>query len=519
MTATHAPGLPIVEDGLLVSTNPATGEEVARVPIAGPEDVAAAVDRARTAAAWWTGLGFAGRRTRLLQFRSVLASRMPEIADLLRRECGKPMIEGVTETAGVIPHVAWAARNARRVLGPRRVRASTVALEYSARMEYQPLGVIGAIGPWNYPAGAISALAAYVLAAGNAMVYKPSEYTPGVSQWLADRFAEVVPEHPVLQVVHGLGDTGAALCRAGVDKIAFIGSTATAKKVMATCAETLTPILAEGGGKDAMIVAADADLDAAADAALGGGLCNAGQTCTGIERVYVASTVADEFIDRLVTGARKLKVGVDNHASLGPIIMPAQVDTIRRHIADGLARGGTAPLGGVDAVQPPYVQPTILVDVPEDSTAVREETFGPVLVVNRVRDADEGITRANALPVRTRRIRVRQAPRAGTGPPHAIWHDRGELGAVLCRHAEPALRRRRRLRVRAHERRRWAARVRPVKGNHSAPGAVAAADLDVRARPGRDRAACRGRRPAATRPLSAAAAAKRGRASPPLSTE
>jgi succinate-semialdehyde dehydrogenase/glutarate-semialdehyde dehydrogenase len=398
MTATHTPGLPTVEDGLLVSTNPATGEEVARVPIAGPEDVAAAVDRARTAAAWWTGLGFAGRRTRLLQFRSVLASRMPEIADLLRRECGKPMIEGVTETAGVIPHVAWAARNARRVLGPRRVRASTVALEYSARMEYQPLGVIGAIGPWNYPAGAISALAAYVLAAGNAMVYKPSEYTPGVSQWLADRFAEVVPEHPVLQVVHGLGDTGAALCRAGVDKIAFIGSTATAKKVMATCAETLTPILAEGGGKDAMIVAADADLDAAADAALWGGLCNAGQTCTGIERVYVASTVADEFIDRLVTGARKLKVGVDNHASLGPIIMPAQVDTIRRHIADGLAHGGTAPLGGVDAVQPPYVQPTILVDVPEDSTAVREETFGPVLVVNRVRDADEGITRANALP-------------------------------------------------------------------------------------------------------------------------
>jgi succinate-semialdehyde dehydrogenase / glutarate-semialdehyde dehydrogenase len=398
MTATHTPGLPTVEDGLLVSTNPATGEEVARVPIAGPEDVAAAVDRARTAAAWWAGLGFAGRRTRLLQFRSVLANRMPEIADLLGRECGKPVIDGVTETAAVIPHVAWAARNARRVLGPRRVRASTVALEYSARLEYQPLGVIGAIGPWNYPAGAISVLAAYALAAGNAMVYKPSEHTPGVSQWLADRFAEVVPEHPVLQVVHGLGDTGAALCRSGVDKIALIGSTATGKKVMATCAETLTPLLAECGGKDAMIVDADADLDAAADAALWGGYCNAGQTCTGIERVYVASAVADQFIDRLVTGARNLKVGIDDDATLGPIIMPAQLDTIRRHIADGVADGGTAPLGGADAVKPPYVQPTILVDVPEDSTAVREETFGPVLVVNRVRDADEGIARANALP-------------------------------------------------------------------------------------------------------------------------
>jgi succinate-semialdehyde dehydrogenase / glutarate-semialdehyde dehydrogenase len=400
MTATHTntPGLPIVQDGLLISTNPATGKEVARVAIAGPDDVAAAVERARAAAAWWAGLGFAGRRTRLLRFRSILADQMPEVAELLHRECGKPMVDGVMETTAVLSHITWAARNARRVLGRRRARGSTIAQEFFARMEYQPLGVVGAIGPWNYPAGAICVLAVYALAAGNAMVYKPSEYTPGVSQWLADRFAEVVPEHPVLQVVHGLGDTGVALCRSGVDKIAFIGSTATAKKVMATCAETLTPVLAECGGKDAMIVAADADLDAAANAALWGGLCNAGQTCTGIERIYVASAVANAFIDRLVTGAQKLKVGVDDDATLGPIIMPAQVDTIRRHITDGLADGGRAALGGADAVQPPYVQPTILVDVPEDSTAVREETFGPVLVVNRVRDADEGIALANALP-------------------------------------------------------------------------------------------------------------------------
>jgi succinate-semialdehyde dehydrogenase/glutarate-semialdehyde dehydrogenase len=398
MTAAHARGLPVVEDGLLVSTNPATGEEAARVPIARADDVVAAVERARAAAAWWAGLGVAGRRTRLLQFRSVLANRMPEIADLLRRECGKPVVDGVVETAAFLPHVAWAARNARRVLGLRRVRGSMLVLEFSARVEYQPLGVIGAIGPWNYPVAATCSLAAYALAAGNAMVYKPSEYTPGVSQWLVDRFAEVVPEHPVLQVVHGLGDTGAALCRSGVDKIAFIGSTATAKKVMAACAETLTPLLAECGGKDAMVVDADADLDAAADAALFGACSNAGQTCIGIERVYVASVVADQFIQRLVAGAQKLKVGVDDDATIGPITMPGQLDTIRRHITDGLADGGTAALGGADAVQPPYVQPTILVDVPEGSAAVREETFGPVLVVNRVRDADEGLALANALP-------------------------------------------------------------------------------------------------------------------------
>jgi succinate-semialdehyde dehydrogenase/glutarate-semialdehyde dehydrogenase len=272
-----------------------------------------------------------------------------------------------------------------------------LVLEFSARVEYQPLGVIGAIGPWNYPVAAICSLAAYVLAAGNAMVYRPSEYTPGVSQWLVDRFAEVVPEQPVLQVVHGLGDTGAALCRSGVDKIAFIGSTATAEKVMAACAETLTPLVAECGGKDAVIVDADADLDAAADAALFGACSNPGQTGIGIERVYVASAVADQFIQRLVAGAQKLKVGVDDDAAIGPITMPAQLDTIRRHITDGLADGGTAALGGAEAVQPPYVQPTILVEVPEGSAAVREETFGPVLVVNRVRDAEEGIARANAL--------------------------------------------------------------------------------------------------------------------------
>jgi len=397
MTATRIPGLPAVEDGMLVSTNPATGEEVARLGVAGAAEVAAAVERARAAAAWWHGLGFAGRRTRLLRFRSVLARRLPELAELLRREGGKPLVDGVVETAAAIDHIAWAARNARRVLRLRRVRASTLLPEYSAKVEYQPFGVIGVIGPWNYPVYTPMGSLAYALAAGNAVVFKPSEYTPAIGQWLVDRFAEVVPEHPVLQAVHGLGETGAALCRAGVDKIAFTGSTATAKKVMAACAETLTPLVAEAGGKDAMIVDADADLDAAADAALWGGVSNAGQTCIGIERIYVASAVADPFIERLVARARRLKVGFDDDSTVGPITMPAQVDAIRRHIDDGLARGGTAALGGADAVHPPYVHPTILVDVPEDSAAVREETFGPVLVVNRVRDADEGVARANAV--------------------------------------------------------------------------------------------------------------------------
>ncbi|WP_327029430.1 aldehyde dehydrogenase family protein [Micromonospora sp. NBC_01740] len=396
MTAVRVPGTPIIEDGRLVSTSPATGAEAGRLPVATAEDVGRAVERARAAGEWWAGLGFGGRRERLLRWRSLLARRIEEIAELVHVEGGKPIADAVVELVSAVEHVDWAARNAGRVLGPRRVRSRLVLAEFSAHLEYQPYGVVGVIGPWNYPVFTPIGSAAYALAAGNAVVLKPSEYTPVVGQWLVDTFAEVVPEQPVFTAVHGLGDVGAALCRSGVDKVAFTGSSATARKVMAACAESLTPVLLEAGGKDAMIVDADADLDAAAEACVWGALTNAGQTCIGIERVYAVEPVFDAFVGKVVERAGRLTVGADD-ADIGPITMPSQVDVIRRHIDDALARGGRAVLGGADAVQPPYVRPTVLVDVPEDSTAVREETFGPTLTINRVRDADEAVARANAL--------------------------------------------------------------------------------------------------------------------------
>ncbi|MEN3310317.1 MAG: succinate-semialdehyde dehydrogenase / glutarate-semialdehyde dehydrogenase [Micromonosporaceae bacterium] len=392
----HKPGVPVIEDGTLVSTNPVTGEEVGRFPVATAADVSAAVDRARDAATWWAGLGVDGRRRRLLAWRALLANRLAELAELVHREGGKPAAEAIVEAGGAIDHIAWAAKHARRVLGPRRVRSSMMQLEYSSRLEYQPYGVVGVIGPWNYPVLTPIGSIGYALAAGNAVVFKPSEYTPAIGAWLVERFAEVVPEQPVLSIVHGLGEVGAALCRAGVDKLAFTGSTATGKKVMAACAETLTPVLLECGGKDAMIIDADADLDAAVDATVWGGMTNAGQTCVGIERVYVADAVYDAFLPKLVARAEGLKVGIEDGSDFGPITMPGQIETIRRHIDDALSRGGRAALGGRDAVSGPYVHPTILVDVPEDSAAVREETFGPTLTVTRVADADEGVRLANA---------------------------------------------------------------------------------------------------------------------------
>ncbi|MCX5067268.1 aldehyde dehydrogenase family protein [Micromonospora lupini] len=396
MTAVHAPGTPRIEADELVSTSPATGIEAGRLPVATEAAVRQAVDQARAASEWWAGLGFTGRRQRLLRWRALLAQRIEQLAELMHVEGGKPVPDAIVEVVTAIEHVDWAARNAGRVLGPRRVRSRLILAEFSGHLEYQPFGVVGVIGPWNYPVFTPIGSAAYALAAGNAVVLKPSEYTPVVGQWLVDTFAEVVPEQQVFTAVHGLGDVGAALCRSGVDKVAFTGSTATARKVMAACAETLTPVLIEGGGKDAMIVDSDANLDAAAEACVWGAMTNAGQTCIGIERVYAVDPVFDAFVDKVVARAGRLTVGAEG-TDIGPITMPGQIDVIRRHIEAAVSAGGRAVLGGPDAVQPPYVHPTVLVDVPEESAAVREETFGPTLTITRVRDADEAVARANAL--------------------------------------------------------------------------------------------------------------------------
>jgi acyl-CoA reductase-like NAD-dependent aldehyde dehydrogenase len=394
MTATRAPGQPVVEDGVLISTNPASGAEAGRVPVADAEAVNETVRRAREAALWWQSLGYDGRRDRLLRWRSLIVRRIEELARLTGLETGKPHADAIVEATAAVEHLDWAARNAKRVLGPRKVRTRLLLAEHSGHLEYQPFGVVGVIGPWNYPivtpVGPISG----ALAAGNAVVFKPSEYTPIVGQWLVDTFAEVVPEQPVLQAVHGFGDTGAALCRSGVGKISFTGSTATAKKVLAACAENLVPAIIEAGGKDALIVDADADIPAAAEAAVWGAMTNAGQTCIGIERVYAVAPVYDAFVSAVVEKAGKLRTGEE----IGPITMPGQLDIIRDHIDDALAKGGRAVLGGAGAVQPPYVSPTVLVDVPADSREIRDETFGPTLTITKVADAEEAVQKANDTP-------------------------------------------------------------------------------------------------------------------------
>jgi acyl-CoA reductase-like NAD-dependent aldehyde dehydrogenase len=374
------------------SLDPATGAVVGSHPIHDAADVAAAVERARRASTRWAALDFDGRAPLLGTWRALMVKRADELAEVVHAETGKPHADAMLEIVLAVDHLAWATKHAPKVLKRRKVSSGLLMSNMAATLEYLPLGVVGVIGPWNYPVFTPMGSIAYALAAGNAVVFKPSEHTPGVGEWLAQSAAEAMGVPGLLEVVTGFGETGAALVGAGVDKIAFTGSTGTAKKIMAAAAETLTPVLMECGGKDALIVDADADLDAAADAATWGGMSNAGQTCVGVERVLVHESVYDTFVDKVVAKAGAVETGKD----IGPITMPSQLDIIRRHITDALDRGGRALVGGRDAVGDRFVQPTVLVDVPDDSAANTEETFGPTLTIAPVKDMDEAVERANA---------------------------------------------------------------------------------------------------------------------------
>ncbi|RSM66689.1 aldehyde dehydrogenase family protein [Amycolatopsis sp. WAC 01376] len=377
------------------SLSPATDEVVGTYPVHSKEDVRAAIARARDAAEWWAGLGFDGRAERLRRWKGVITRRLPQLCQVVRDETGKPIADAQLESVLAIEHIAWAGKHARKILGKQRRAAGLMMSNQAATVEYQPLGVVGVIGPWNYPVFTPLGSIAYALAAGNAVVFKPSEYTPGVGKWLVDAFTEVVPEWPVLQLITGFGETGASLVSGGVDKIAFTGSTGTGKKIMAAAADTLTPVIIEAGGKDAVLVDADADLEAAADATVWGAFSNSGQTCIGVERVYVHERVHDEFVAKVVEKSKDVRAGSDAAAQYGPVTMPSQLAVIKRHIADAIERGGKALVGGIDAVGDRYVQPTVLVDVPEDSSAVKEETFGPTVTIAKVRDMDEAVEKAN----------------------------------------------------------------------------------------------------------------------------
>ncbi|MFD7699233.1 aldehyde dehydrogenase family protein [Streptomyces caelestis] len=377
--------------------SPATGEPIAEHPVDGPEEVSRAVSRARTAQAGWAALPASRRRDHLLRWKKALATDLDAVARTIAEETGKPAGDAALEVVLTLEHLGWAARNAGRVLRRRKVGTGLFTVHQRASLVHRPLGVVGVIGPWNYPLYTPMGSLGYALAAGNAVVFKPSELTPGTGVLLAGLFDSAVPGHAgLLTTVTGAASTGDALARSGVDKLAFTGSPGTARKVMAVCAETLTPFLAECGGKDAVIVTADADLEAAADAIVWGALSNAGQTCAGVERVYAVREVHAELCERVVERAGALRPGAGTDASYGPMTLPGQVAVVERHVTGAVSAGARALLGGPGSVRAPYVAPVVLTGVPEDAAAMTEETFGPVVAINPVADVDEAVERANA---------------------------------------------------------------------------------------------------------------------------
>ncbi len=382
---------------VLTSVNPATGETIATHPIADEQAVAAAVATARTAAATWGALSFAERKRYLLRWSSRLVAVSDELCELIHTENGKTRDDAFLELMLVLEHIAWAAKNAEKVLKPKKVAPGMTMANFGATIEYRPMGVIGVIGPWNYPIYTPNGSIAYALAAGNTVVYKPSEFSTSIGNFMAKTFAEANPELPagVFIAINGYGATGAALVTSGVDKIAFTGSAATGKRIMAAAAETLTPVLIEGGGKDAVIVAADADIKAAADAVAYGATMNSGQTCAGVERVYVDSSIRDAFVTEIKKVLSGVHPGSDDKASYGPMTMPSQIDIVRRHIDNALANGGTAVVGGPESVKGPFIEPVVLLDVDEDAQAVTDETFGPTVTIRTVKSIDEAVELAN----------------------------------------------------------------------------------------------------------------------------
>ena len=378
------------------SHNPVTGDAIGTYPIFSEGEIAEVVSRARIATAKWQKIGFNQRKQVLLAWSSILMKRMEQIAELISNETGKPMSDARLEVSIAVNHIAWAARNAESILRTSYRRPGLLMANMAATVERSPFGVIGVIGPWNYPIFTPVGSISYALAAGNTVLFKPSEYTPGAGMWLAESFNEVAPFADIFMTVTGLAQTGSALCVSGIDKVSFTGSTRTAKLVAAQCASVMVPVVLECGGKDPVIVAADADIKRAVDATMWSAMANAGQSCIGAERVYVDERVADEFIARVIELARTIHAGVPGEGNYGPTTTPSQIKVISSHIKSAIADGGECVYGGPESVKAPFVQPVVLINVPESSIAVREETFGPIIIINRVATMREAIDLSNA---------------------------------------------------------------------------------------------------------------------------
>ena len=379
--------------------NPATLEKITELAIASPADVAAAIGRARKAQATWRTKTFVERATLLYRFRDLLIDEQERLADILTSESGKPRSEVYGNELFYLCDVIgfWAA-NAAKFLKAEKIRPHLFMFKTKKVIsEYHSIGVVGIISPWNFPLVLTAGDAIPALMAGNAVVIKPSELTPLTALFAAELAQRAGLPENLLQVVIGAAETGEALID-HVDMISFTGSVEVGRQVMRRAADRLIPVSLELGGKDPVIVLKDADLERAANACVWGALVNSGQVCTSIERVYVEESVYQAFVDKVVEKVKVLRQGASNdEVDLGSMTSEEQFKKVSSQVADAVAHGAKALTGG--GANPKfsgwYYEPTVLVDVNHEMAIATEETFGPVIPIMKVRDAEEAIRLAN----------------------------------------------------------------------------------------------------------------------------
>jgi len=383
--------------------NPATGEVITTVPDMTADEVKAIVERARAAQPGWEALGFEGRAKVFLRAQKWVTENAERIIDVIVSETGKTYEDAqLAEISYAASSFGFWAKMAPEYLGDEKVKSSNLFVK-GARLvvRYRPRGVVGVIGPWNYPLTNSFGDCIPALAAGNAAVLKPSEITPLTSLLMKEMLDECGMPEDVFQVATGRGETGAALID-DVDFIMFTGSTKTGKKVAGRAAETLTPVGLELGGKDPMIVLADADVERAANGAVFYGMQNAGQTCISIERVYVEEPVYDEFVTKVEQKVRALRQGKPagpGSVDVGAVIFPPQMEIVDGHVQDAVKKGAKVLVGGHKHEEGGrFYEPTVLVDVDHSMDAMTQETFGPTLPIMKVRDAEEALKLANDSP-------------------------------------------------------------------------------------------------------------------------
>jgi len=385
----------------VIARNPATGETLREFECAGGSEVVAAVARARAAQPAWAELGVQARVEILRSFQHRLHQKKDDITRTITSENGKPQVEAlVTEVLVVLDAARFLIENAHALLKPEPVPHGNLIMKTkSAHLVREPYGVIGIISPWNYPFSTPATEGLAALVAGNAVVIKPSEFTPLAALELASLLHEAGVPPEVFQVVVGDGSTGGALVEAPIDKIVFTGSVRTGKRVAEAAARKLLPVLLELGGKDPMLVLDDVEIDVAASAALWGAFMNAGQTCLSVERCYVARSLYEKFLAAVVEKAGKLRLGngMAPETDIGPMIHEQQLRVVEAHVADAVARGARVLAGGrrLPELGPNFYAPTVLADVTHEMLIMREETFGPVLPVMPFDTDDEAVRLAN----------------------------------------------------------------------------------------------------------------------------